>query len=319
MSQCNREGLVQLEIQPQLNPDSLKFTKVESLYEITQDEFTRGTHTKVFDGVNSQTGCSVKLKMPFSTDCSDLWGDTTFDTECIRRFFLEAWIMGNLRSENGDSHPSIVSLHDFIIIEYEGKSVPVIVMENVPGFVLGRWREEHLRALMLENKLDLIKSFGSGVDFVHSRGFVIGDISDRSLVINPETAKGKLIDFGEAKRIGERAYSHSYGFTPPTVLSGRDWTPFDEVWAYTAVVYKILSNGRLPYGDNGSASALDDAVCYPENLQEILPSDFEQADQLTPSKLEELNNLFHRVLNLRDPSIRTCEDVSSLIEQILQS
>lgn len=311
-----------LEIQSLKNSYNLEFSRFQSLYTFDSAQIVSGARSLVIDGYSMENDLPVKLKMPNPRDCSLLYGNTAYrinEDYLIHDYLQEAFIMGALRGEKGVTHRNIVELYDFILLDIDTALVPVIVMESIPGKILSRWRPTELLHLDLQAKLNFIQGFGNAVDFVHSRGLVVGDISDRSFVMGANSEQGKLIDFGEAKIIGNKSSAHSYGFAPKTVLKDSIWMPIDEVWAFTAVVFKMLSNGLYPFRSNGDVYSLDDAVKNPKNLEKLRIDNFLINSGITSQKLSLLNTLFQTILNERDSHFDSCHKVYAAIINILQS
>ncbi len=109
------------------------------------------------------------------------------------RFIAEARAAGML------SHPHIVTIHD--VGEVDG--VPYIAMELLEGRPLDEVLQ-HTPQLPIETALELCIQIASALAFAHGRGVVHRDVKPSNIIVDPDGATAKLLDFGIA-RIDEGA------------------------------------------------------------------------------------------------------------------
>jgi serine/threonine protein kinase len=87
-----------------------------------------------------------------------------------------------------------------------------------------------------------------GLAFVHAQGFVHGDIKPENVVVKSYSGvKVKLIDFGSAAYVHEKLpdYAASRPYRSAESLLGRDYDGRHDVWSAAAVVFELLTNGRV--------------------------------------------------------------------------
>jgi hypothetical protein len=165
------------------------------------------------------------------------------DDENIERFRREAKTAAKL------THPSIVPLYTFG--ETEG------MMYFVMGFVQG----ESLGArLKRKGRLDpddvrrILADVAAALHYAHERGVVHRDIKPDNILIDDETGKPMLTDFGVAKSVasGETltqlgtALGTPYYMSPEQAAGDKDVDGRSDLYSLGIVGYQLIS-GRLPY------------------------------------------------------------------------
>ena len=165
------------------------------------------------------------------------------DDESIERFRREAKTAAKL------THPNIVPLHTFG--ETEG------MMYFVMGFVQG---ESLAARLKRKGRLDadevryLLAETAAALHYAHERGVVHRDIKPDNILIDDETGKPMLTDFGVAKSVtsGETltqlgtALGTPYYMSPEQAAGDRDVDGRSDLYSLGIVGYQLIS-GRLPY------------------------------------------------------------------------
>ncbi len=217
----------------------------------------------------------------------------------------EAWTLNKLR------HPNIVKLVDFTLHEQEGRVRPSIIMEKVPGEQLNK---KFLETLNFEEKMSLIETIAKPIDFTHQQGFVIRDLGPRNIMSTKEVTKAKLIDFETAVKIEEQDGDDLIfraGFAPKTIIEKNKWTVEDELWAYTAIAYYILTDGKYPFGFFEDVDGLENSVCEPTNLEKI------ESIRGVNTSLNGINKLMQDILNERDHSLNSCSLIAGSIKNSL--
>jgi len=165
------------------------------------------------------------------------------DPENIERFRREAKTAAKL------THPNIVPLYTFG--EAEG------MMYFVMGFVQG---ESLGTKLKRKGKLDaaevrrILSETATALHYAHDRGVVHRDIKPDNILIDDETGKPMLTDFGVAKSVASEetltqlgtALGTPYYMSPEQAAGDRDVDGRSDLYSLGIVGYQLLS-GRLPY------------------------------------------------------------------------
>lgn len=169
------------------------------------------------------------------------------DETAIRRFEREARAAASL------SHPNIVAVHRFGRLT-DGR--PYLIMQYVPG----RSLEQRLSA---EGPLDpeaarkLLVEMASALAAAHSKGFVHRDVRPANVLLDDETGRTLLADFGIAAllptmatdaarltRSGERLGDPAY--TSPEQLLGEKLTGAADVYSLGVLGY-VIQCGEGPF------------------------------------------------------------------------
>jgi hypothetical protein len=156
------------------------------------------------------------------------------------------------------SHPNIVPLHAF------GE------VEGMPYFVMGYVRGESLAArLRRDGKLPeedarrIVAEIADALDHAHRQGVIHRDIKPENVLLDDESGRALLTDFGIAKGVGKGETLTQYGsvvgtphFMSPEQAAGRaDIDARSDIYSLGVMAYGMLS-GRLPFEGNTSADIL---------------------------------------------------------------
>jgi serine/threonine-protein kinase len=132
------------------------------------------------------------------------------DQDFLNRFQREARAMASL------NHPNIVGVYDFDVY---GENSYYLVMEYVRGGTL----KERLEALTrqgermpLADVVKMIAEIADALAYAHRREMVHRDIKPANIMLNEDTGRAVLTDFGIVKLIG----SQSMAFTATGALIG---------------------------------------------------------------------------------------------------
>ncbi|MCE4553691.1 serine/threonine-protein kinase [Roseateles cellulosilyticus] len=196
------------------------------------------------------------------------------------RFARERALLGRL------AHPGIARLLD--AGEQDGRAF--LVLEYVAGQTLS----VHVRGRPLAERVKLLVSVASAVEYAHAQLIVHRDLKPSNVMVDGQ-GQAKLLDFGIAGLLDDSGQQADNALTQ---ITGRRLTP-----AYAApeqitggaigvaadiyslgVMLHELATGRLPFGKRGqSRAALEHAVLHsrPQRLRETL----EQPDD-TSTRLE---------------------------------
>ncbi|WP_157592282.1 serine/threonine-protein kinase [Solirubrobacter soli] len=138
------------------------------------------------------------------------------------------------------------------------------VERGLPYFSMRYVRGGSLEAVLaarqpsLEDVVDLLAGVAEGLDYCHTQGIVHRDLKPANVLVESETGRGLLADFGIAhaedfatitgpgKLIGTPAYM------APETLDGGRATAASDLWALAAVAYRVATN-TLPRGHGAPA------------------------------------------------------------------
>jgi serine/threonine-protein kinase len=167
------------------------------------------------------------------------------DSGIATRFQQEARALASVRS------PHVVQIHAF---GRHGESY-FFVMEYVRGRGLDAILEEHLKhgaRLPLHRALTIFAKVAEGVAAVHAAGIIHGDVKPSNIVIEEDTGRPVLVDFGLA---GHGSDVGDFGGGTPSYASpeqaglgppGSTVSPRSDVYALACTAFEMLT-GHLPF------------------------------------------------------------------------
>ena len=173
------------------------------------------------------------------------------------------------------SHPNIVSLHAFGEVE----GMPYYVM----GYVRGESLADRLRRegkLPEEEARRVFAEIADALDHAHRQGVIHRDVKPDNVLLDDESGRALLTDFGVAKAVdkGETLTRHgSVVGTPhymsPEQASGRsDIDGRSDIYSLGVMTYAILA-GRLPFEGKTAADILTEHLTRePAPLRSVAPA-----------------------------------------------
>jgi serine/threonine-protein kinase len=161
------------------------------------------------------------------------------------------WLSREIQRLGALEHQFIARLYSHGVLE---DGTPWLAMEFVDGKHLDRYCLE--KGCSLSERLALFRAACAGVQYVHDRGIIHGDLKPSNILIS-SGGRPKLLDFGLAERFlgadgGETQSPRALGFTPayasPEQLRREQVGTFNDVYALGVILYELLT-GELPFGD----------------------------------------------------------------------
>jgi serine/threonine protein kinase len=166
--------------------------------------------------------------------------------EYEHRFRTEA------RSAARLQHPNIVSVYDS---DRDGDTA-FLVMEYIQGEDLKHHLDRGVR-YSLEQSLKMIRDLLSALDYAHKQGIVHRDIKPANLLIEPDTGRVKLTDFGVARIQDSSEATRTQGsmvgtlkYMSPEQVQGQKIDSRADLFSVGVVLYQLLTDKRPFDGDN---------------------------------------------------------------------
>ncbi len=152
-------------------------------------------------------------------------------------------------------HPNIAKIYavDFIHVKSQNMDVPYILMQFVEGITLAEFLD-NCSQIELKNAISISINILDALNTIHHKGIVHRDIKPANIMIDKESGKAILIDFGIAKDIlagtkltvtGEVIGSPLY--MAPEQFEGLSTVgPKADIYSFGVVFFQMLS-GEVPF------------------------------------------------------------------------
>ena len=189
------------------------------------------------------------------------------DADFVRRFHAEATAAASV------AHPNVVPIH--FIGEDAGRHF--FAMQYVDGESLAeRLRREG--RLSVDEALDLIEQCLAGLQAAHARGLIHRDVKPGNILIERQTGRAMLVDFGLVRRLDQSDQMTATGvvmgtvdYIAPEQARGRKVDARVDVYSLGVLLYQLLS-GRLPFvADSPTSMIFQHAYESPFPLEEAVP------------------------------------------------
>ena len=190
------------------------------------------------------------------------------DADSVERFRREARTAAKL------THPNIVPLHTF----GEANGMMYFVMGFVQGESLGS-RLKRQGGLGSEETRRILAETAGALHYAHARGVVHRDIKPDNILIDDETGKPMLTDFGVAKSVasGETltqlgtALGTPHYMSPEQAAGEKDIDGRSDLYSLGVVGYQMVS-GRLPFdGESVREVMVQQVTKEPTPLKAVVP------------------------------------------------
>jgi serine/threonine-protein kinase len=184
-----------------------------------------------------------------------------------RRFEREAQITSGLE------HPNIARVFDYGV----ENGTHYIVMEYVNGPDLGRLLKTQKRYPLAET-LSILEPIASALDYAHQRGLVHRDVKPSNILIEKETNRPVLMDFGIAKLTNQTALTGTGGMVgtldyiaPEQIQGVEDIDGRADIYSLSILAYQLLS-GELPFArQNAGALLMAHLTQPPPDARTLIP------------------------------------------------
>lgn len=153
--------------------------------------------------------------------------------------------------------------HEAIPYIYENAShlgVPFLVMAHAKGKTFDRSFHELLANGGWEAVVTMARQVASALDAVHGQGIIHRDIKPSNIIVDPETAKAVVLDFGIARLHGTELTASDVrigtpGFSSPEQIWATP-VPASDQWSFAACLYTMLT-GMMPGSKPGEADSVE--------------------------------------------------------------
>ena len=189
------------------------------------------------------------------------------DEDFVKRFHAEATAAASI------AHPNVVPI--YFIGEEEGNHF--FVMQCVEGESLAE-RLGQQGQFPLDEALELIGQCLAGLQAAHGCGLIHRDIKPGNILLERETRRAMLVDFGLVRRLDQTAQMTATGvimgtvdYIAPEQARGRKVDARADIYSLGVLFYQLLS-GRLPFmADSPTAMVFQHAYELPFPLEEAVP------------------------------------------------
>ena len=224
------------------------------------------------------------------------------DPTAVKRFLREAKLAAAVR------HDHLVTIH--AVDEWRGR--PYLVMEYIDGGSL----KELLKSrgtLEADEAIRIARQLAAGLAAAHRHKLVHRDIKPANILMERDTGRIKITDFGLARVTGEAGLSRSGEvvgtpqFMAPEQAQGREVDQRADLFSLGSLLYSLCS-GQSPFQADSILATMR-CVCdvSPRRLKEVVPGIPDWFDRLV-----------HRLLE-KDPAARfqSADEVEAFIAEQL--
>ncbi len=247
-------------------------------YEL-KERIGTGGMARVFSALDTNLDRTVAVKILHD----HLADDETFK----ERFQREARFVASF------SHPNIIQVYDFDVVEIGNQCVYYMVMPYIPGNTLKDVLENYQKSdqrMPQAEVLSIISKLGEALDYAHDRGMVHRDVKPANIMFT-EQGEPLLSDFGIARLVASSNLTQD-GVTTgtPTYMSPEQVTglPVDarsDIYALGVILFEMLS-GRAPYVEENNISTMLQHIKAPiPRLSDFLESENPALDNVIYSAL----------------------------------
>src|ERR687895_994919 len=229
---------------PDLELRALVERALSSSYEIG-NELGRGGMGIVYRAKDRRLKRAVAIKV--------LPPELSYRSEIRSRFLREAETAAQL------SHPNIVPIYT---VDEEG-GIVYFVMACVDGLNLARKLHEHGRLPVADTRR-ILRQVGEALAYAHGRGVIHRDIKPDNILLDSDTGRAMVTDFGIARAVQEgdsRLTATGVAIGTPAFMSPEQAAGDKEIdgrsdlYSLGVVAYQMLT-GELPFSAGSTTSML---------------------------------------------------------------
>jgi formylglycine-generating enzyme required for sulfatase activity len=241
--------------------------RIESYHIV--EERGRGAFGVVFQAYDEKLRCPVALKV--------------LKPELAANGRDRARFEGEARKAAAVRHDHVVTIHH--VGHTPAFALPYFVMEYIEGEALSE-RLRRQGPLAAREAAEIARQVALGLDAAHARGLIHRDINPANILLEHDSGRVKITDFGLARtlEVGAEKLTQSGGIvgTPPymspeQILTPQRVDPRSDVYSLGVLLYEILT-GELPF--RGAPHLVLHQVVHedprpPRRLNDRIPRDLE--------------------------------------------
>ena len=204
----------------------------------------RGGMSRVYRGYDENLDRFAAVKV-ISGDFA-----TTSEEEYTRRFQIEARAIARLR------HPNIVGVYQFGRIE----GIYYMAMVFLEGKDLRQLLKEYSdrnHRIPYPETLRIVRDVAGALDYAHEQGVIHRDIKPSNIMLERQSGRAILMDFGLALSVHEGTTGDTFGsahyIAPEQAVSSAKAVPQSDLYSLGVVLYETLA-GKVPFDDPSAMS-----------------------------------------------------------------
>jgi serine/threonine protein kinase len=207
---------------------------------VIKEKLGSGGMAEVYKGYQENLDRFVAIKMMHAFLISD--------QDFLKRFQREARAMASL------NHPNIVGVYDFDVYE---KDSYYLVMEYVRGGTLKERLEQLAQngeRILLADAVKMVAEIADALAYAHRREMVHRDIKPANIMLNEETGRAVLTDFGIVKLLGNQAMAYTAtgaligtpAYMSPEQALGKSGDHRVDIYSLGVMLFQMVT-GILPF------------------------------------------------------------------------
>jgi eukaryotic-like serine/threonine-protein kinase len=218
------------------------------------------------------------------------------------RFRREMEIMSEL------THDNIIKLSEY----HEDEEGMYLILEYFKGVEIDEYLKDTIGVFPEEKALPIMIQILHALSYAHNKNIVHRDIKPANILINEESLKIKILDFGIAKMKDDISMETKSGtqigtvfYMSPEQVQGKILDTRSDIYSLGVTFYQMLT-GMKPYFDLNTEYEI-----YSKIVNEDLPDPRE----IYPVITERMVNILRKAL-AKDPNDRfhTCEEFIAALE-----
>ncbi|WP_420630781.1 protein kinase domain-containing protein [Candidatus Leptofilum sp.] len=207
---------------------------------LIKERLGRGGMAEVYKGYQESLDRFVAIKL--------MHAFLVADQDFLNRFQREARAMAAL------NHPNIVGVYDFDVY---GENSYFLVMEYIQGGTLKERLEDLARQgkrMPLEDVVKMIAEIADALAYAHRRDMVHRDIKPANIMLNDDTGRAILTDFGIVKLLGNQSMAYTAtgaligtpAYMSPEQALGQSGDHRVDIYSLGVMLFQMVT-GALPF------------------------------------------------------------------------
>ncbi|MBI5929140.1 MAG: serine/threonine protein kinase [Chloroflexi bacterium] len=188
--------------------------------------------------------------------------------ELMKRFKREARTIGKL-----DSHPNIVTVYRYATQEDTHYMAMQLIRGETLTQMLGRLKRKK-NYMPYADVLNIMRQVAAALDYAHKNQIIHRDVKPSNIMIEEETGRVVLMDFGLVMEAGtESTLGTAFGtpryIAPEQAISSQQAVPQSDIYSLGVILFEMLT-GQVPFDEESAMSlALSHITNPPPSPREI--------------------------------------------------